>query len=68
MDPCYSMTRLPANICTPEQGHFVTAFRRATLKGGPQLADRVETADHIQKDATGRYAPRLRGGPLHALF
>ena len=35
------------------------------LKGGPQLADRAETADqihHIHKDATDRYAPCLRGG------
>ena len=24
------------------------------LKGGPQLADRAETADHIHKDATDR--------------
>ena len=30
------------------------------LKGGPQLADRAETADHIHKDATDRYAPCLR--------
>ena len=41
---------------------------RGTLKGGPQLADRVETADHIHKDATDRYAPYLRGGPLRTLF
>ena len=32
---------------------------RPTLKGGPQLADRAETADHIHKDATDRYAPYL---------
>ena len=32
------------------------------LKGRPQLADRAETADHIHKDATDRYAPCLRGG------
>ena len=31
--------------------------KRSTLKGGPQLADRAETADHIHKDATDRYAP-----------
>ena len=31
-----------------------------TLKGGPQLADRAETADHIHKDATDRYAPCLQ--------
>ena len=34
------------------------------LKGGPQLADRADTADHIHKDATDRYAPCLRGGPF----
>ena len=34
------------------------------LKGGPPLADRAETADHINKDATDRYAPCLRGGPF----
>ena len=33
---------------------------RGILKGGPQLADRAETADHIHKDATDRYAPCLR--------
>ena len=38
------------------------------LKGGPQLAYRAETADHIHKDATDRYAPCLCGGPLRALF
>ena len=41
------------------------------LKGGPQLADRGETADHIHhihKDATDRYTPCLRGCPLRALF
>ena len=32
------------------------------LKGRPELADRAETADHIHKDATDRYAPCLRGG------
>ena len=32
---------------------------RGTLKGGPYLADRVEMADHIHKDATDRYAPYL---------
>ena len=36
------------------------------LKGGPQLADRAETADHIHKDATDRYAPCLRALLLFA--
>ena len=36
------------------------------LKGGPQLADRAETADHIHKDATDRYAPSLRALLLFA--
>ena len=31
-----------------------------TLKGGPLLADRSETADHIHKDATDQYAPCLQ--------
>ena len=31
-----------------------------TLKGGPQLADRTETADHIHRDATDLYAPCLK--------
>ena len=42
-------------------------YYRGILKGGPQLADRAETADqihHIHKDATNRYAPCLRGGPV----
>ena len=48
-----------------------TPRSRGILKGGPQLADRAETADqihHIHIDATDRYAPCLRGGPLRALF
>ena len=36
------------------------------LKGGPQLADRAETADHIHKNATDRYAPCLRALLLFA--
>ena len=36
------------------------------LKGGPQLADRAEMADHIHKDATDRYAPCLRALLLFA--
>ena len=39
---------------------------RGILKGGPQLADRAETADHIHKDATDRYAPCLRALMLFA--
>ena len=38
-----------------------------TLKGGPQLADRADTADHIHKYATDRYAPYLRA-LLYLLF
>ena len=30
----------------------INESKRATLKGGPQLADRAETADHIHKDAS----------------
>ena len=41
-------------------------FSRGILKGGPQLADRAETADHIHKDATDRYAPCLRALLLFA--
>ena len=40
---------------------------RGTLKGGPQLADRTETADHIHKDATDRYAPCLQALLLFAI-
>ena len=36
----------------------------AKLKGGPQLADRTETAYHIHKDATAQYAPYLRHAQL----
>ena len=36
------------------------------LKGEPQLADCTETADHIHKDATDRYAPCLRALLLFA--
>ena len=30
------------------------------LIGGPELADRAETADHIHKDSIDRYAPSLQ--------
>ena len=36
----------------------------ATLKGEPQLADRKETAYHIHKDTTARYALYLRHAQL----
>ena len=42
------------------------AAKEGILKGGPQLADRAETADHIHKDATDRYAPCLRALLLFA--
>ena len=38
----------------------INGLKRGILKGGPQLADRAETADRIHKDATDRYAPCLR--------
>ena len=40
--------------------HILHTPHRGILKGGPQLADRAETADHIHKNATDRYAPCLR--------
>ena len=43
------------------------ARKRRKLKGGPQLADRADTIDHIHKDATDRYAPCLRA-LLYLLF
>ena len=46
--------------------HYCTRPAGDILKGGPQLADRAETADHIHKDATDRYAPCLRALLLFA--
>ena len=45
---------------------FKPTLNRGIQKGGPQLADRAETADHIHKDATDRYAPCLRALLLFA--
>ena len=39
---------------------------RATLKGGPQLADRTEMADQIHNDATDWYTPCLQALLLFA--
>ena len=47
--------------------YIFDVYLGGTLKGRPQLADRVEMADHIHKDATDGYAPYLRGGPLRVL-
>ena len=44
----------------------LTPRHGGTVKGGPQLADRAETADHIHKDATDRYAPCLQALLLFA--
>ena len=47
--------------------YLLIKYHWGILTGGPQLADRAETADqfhHIRKDATDRYAPCLRGGPF----
>ena len=39
---------------------LLTEYFRGTLKDGPQLADRAETADHICKYATDWYDPCLQ--------
>ena len=44
----------------------ISASKWGILKGGPQLADCVETAVHIHKDATDWYAPCLRALLLFA--
>ena len=41
-------------------GYVGNLIQRGILKGGPQLADRMEMADHIHKNATDRYAPCLQ--------
>ena len=61
----------PACICIWHGSHarvvkLNTTRWRGILKGGPQLADRTETADHIHKDATDRYALCLRALLLFA--
>ena len=45
---------------------LVESTKGGILGGGPQLADRAETADHIHKDATDRYAPCLQALLLFA--
>ena len=49
---------------TPDQSTGTLPW--GILKGGPQLTDRAETADHIHKDATDRYAPCLQAFLLFA--
>ena len=57
------LPRIPSG----KQRHlFRSKFRGCTLKGGPHLADRAVTADHIHKDAADRYAPCLQALLLFA--
>ena len=51
-----------AQILTSVRTYLVAllSFERALLIGGPELADRAETADHIHKDSIDRYAPCLQ--------
>ena len=58
--------RLPITVCAFLQSAKRRDSVRGILKGGPQLADRAEMADHIHKNATDRYAPCLRALLLFA--
>ena len=55
---------IPCNIVS--WLHGICPITRGILKGGPHLADRAETADHIHQDATDRYAPSLQALLLFA--
>ena len=56
---------IPVRTTAVQPLHY-RSLNGGLLKGGPQLADRAETAHHIHKDATDRYAPCLRALLLFA--
>jgi hypothetical protein len=58
-DFAFTPQHIHRNDCTTQWSIKHTTSVK-TLKGGPQLADRADMADHINKNAIDRYAPCLQ--------